>query len=359
MDTDKLFHQLVKNALDFLARSIDELEESPKYSVINFHAAVELFLKARLLSDHWTLVVTNRQEPDWGKFIAGDFQSVTLKEAAKKLDKAVRSGLTKKEFDAFDKVTIHRNKMVHFFHDAHSEDKDGQQQQTIAIAKQQLTAWYFLHRLLRNNWKDIFDPWSHEIERIDSKLRKHHDYLQTIFDNINEKIKEREKSGFVFLSCPSCAFKSKEHSSEFEEIYKSECLVCELTENCLTIKCPKCDESVYFSSEGFSTCNECGEKFEPDDVADILLDESEYHYAIKNGDNSWDLGNCSNCDGYHTVVRIRDDYYACASCFETFNSMQYCQWCNDPNTGDMEHSFSTGCSQCDGRGGWDELSHDE
>jgi hypothetical protein len=101
MDTKELFKLLVENALDFLARSIEELRDRPKYSVIHFHAAVELFLKARLMSDHWSLIVTKRQEPDWEKFIKGEFQSVSLDEAASKLEKTVRSGLTYQELCAF------------------------------------------------------------------------------------------------------------------------------------------------------------------------------------------------------------------------------------------------------------------
>ncbi|UHD17854.1 hypothetical protein [Thiocapsa bogorovii] len=89
MSQKLMFKRLVDNALDFLSKAIDDLDERPKYSVIHFHAAVELFVKARLMAEHWTLVVAKRQEPDWTKFIAGDFQSVGLDDAATRLDKVV------------------------------------------------------------------------------------------------------------------------------------------------------------------------------------------------------------------------------------------------------------------------------
>ena len=69
------FSRLVDNALNFLSRSIEDLQQSPKYSVIHFYAAVELFLKARLMKEHWSLVVTKPQDADWEKFVAGDFQA--------------------------------------------------------------------------------------------------------------------------------------------------------------------------------------------------------------------------------------------------------------------------------------------
>ena len=67
----------------------------------------------------------------------------------------------------------------------------------------------------------------------------------------------------------------------------------------------------------------------------------------------WSLGNCSDCDGYHTVVRTEDDSYICVCCFLSVDSLQWCGWCNEPNTGDMEYSSWTGCNHCDGRAGWD------
>jgi len=346
VSTKELFNQLVENALDFLARSIGELGSSPKYSVIHFHAAVELFLKGRLMADHWTLVVTKTQEPDWEKFVAGDFRSVSLDEAASKLEKAVRSGLTKQEFDAFDNVRKHRNQMVHFFHEAHTPAKsEGRIQQ---IAKQQLNAWYLLHRLLNTRWKPVFGAWSKQIEKIDRELRKHHDFLQFVFDNLGKEIQKRKKAGSKFRPCPSCGFKSQEHQQELGEIYEAVCLVCELVEKYLTIECPDCGAQVDFLDEGFSECESCKKKFEPKDVVDILLDEGKVRIV----DEDYCFANCSYCDGYHTVVAVHFDQYLCVSCFGLFDSLQYCGWCNEPNTGDMEYSSFSGCSHCDGKAGW-------
>ena len=207
MTTEQLFNRLVENGLDFLARSIEELEGRPKYSVIHFHAAVELFLKARLMSDHWSLIVTKREDPDWEKFVAGDFHSVSLDEAALKLEKAVRSGLTDTELRAFREVTRHRNKMVHFFHEAHSAEQSEKLQQ--AIAKQQLNAWYLLHRLQSGRWKSEFEAWSEQFKEIDGKLRKHHDFLQVVFDHLGEEFQKRKRAGSAFVTCPSCGFESK------------------------------------------------------------------------------------------------------------------------------------------------------
>lgn len=81
------------------------------------YAGVELFLKARLLAEHWTLVIAKPQEADLAKFLKGDFQSVTLDDAAKRLDKIVRSGLTPTEVEQVRSLGRHRNQMMHFYHD--------------------------------------------------------------------------------------------------------------------------------------------------------------------------------------------------------------------------------------------------
>ena len=43
----------MRNAIEFLQRSMKELENQPKYAVIDFCTTLELFLKARLLKAHW------------------------------------------------------------------------------------------------------------------------------------------------------------------------------------------------------------------------------------------------------------------------------------------------------------------
>lgn len=316
-----LFFRLVDNALDFLARSIADFEQSPKYSVINFYTAAELFVKARLMREHWSLVVTKRNEPDWEKFLSGDFQSVTLDEAATRLEKVVQSGLTDQELTAFRAVRAHRNKVVHFFHEAHTT-KANEELRSV-IATEQLKAWYFLHKVISVRWKSIFDPWSKKISELDLELRKHQAFLQVIFDNVQTEITRLQKNGLTIESCPSCGFISRPRDSEANYIQECTCLVCGLSEKLLTIECPDCDSKVTFINEGFSICESCGKSFEPEDVVNAIIDDAAAHIAKMDGDDSWDLGNCSDCDGYHTVVRVDDTHY-CASCFGEFESLETC-----------------------------------
>lgn len=345
MKKQDLLQRLVENAMDFLSRSISEFDDQPKFSVIHFHAAVELFLKARLLAEHWSLVVSKRKDADWDNFVTGNFVSVSLDEAASKLDKVVQSGLTKQELSTFERLTKHRNKMVHFFHEGVSDEENNQLRR--AIAKEQLTAWYLLHKLLTSKWSDVFDAWAEKLREIDEYLRRLQEFLQVVFVQVTPEIEKRKENGADFEDCPSCNFASQEHCNEIDEFYEAECLVCGLTDRCLLIECPYCSDSVRFVNEGFGKCGSCERMFEPEQVAKALVDESAAYIAFKEGDDSWDLANCSYC-GYRTVARVSEDgdRWICTSCFYEFDSVAHCGRCNELNTDDMEDSYWAGCNVC-------------
>jgi len=90
-DSSQMFESLVLNALDFLQRSADEVESAPNHSVIDFCTAIELFLKARLLAEHWTLIYLDltkairEKKANLTKFCSGDVVSVGMREAIPRL----------------------------------------------------------------------------------------------------------------------------------------------------------------------------------------------------------------------------------------------------------------------------------
>jgi HEPN domain-containing protein len=84
----EMFDSLVRNAIDFLEHSAFELEEKPKYSVINFCTAVELFLKARLMLEHWNLIYEDPKIANFTQFLQGNFKSVGMIDAIGRLKKS-------------------------------------------------------------------------------------------------------------------------------------------------------------------------------------------------------------------------------------------------------------------------------
>ena len=55
--SNKHLEHILQNAFDFLRTAIGQIYEQPKYSVINFCAAIELILKAKLVNEHWSLTL--------------------------------------------------------------------------------------------------------------------------------------------------------------------------------------------------------------------------------------------------------------------------------------------------------------
>lgn len=258
--------------------------------------------------------------------------------------------LTPQELVAFQKVGAHRNKMVHFFHKALKPKAAKKFKSEIAI--EQLDAWYLLHKALTNRWKNVFEKWSPQINKVDSALRQRQIFLKVIFTKQKIDIDRARANGIKIRKCPSCGFESQEWQDTKDRIFPTHCHVCELRQSYLVTKCPECPKNVTFVGEGFATCF-CGKEFEPDDVAALITADEDTHARIKDGDDRWELGNCSICDSYHQVVRVDDTHY-CTCCFSQFASLENCGWCGEPNTGDMEFSYSSGCNFCDGKYGHDD-----
>lgn len=342
--------RLVENALDFLLRAVHELDDKPKHSSIAFYTGVELFLKARLLAEHWSLIVAPRQEPDLDAFLMGNFVSVSLDEAANRLNKVIGSPLTREELSSFKTVGRRRNKAVHFF--VEEADADARAAMTREMIVEQLDAWFHLRRILSTRWKEVFAPWANEIERVQEPIRRRAEFLQITFDQLQPELTQAAAAGITLRVCSICGFTSEKHpQSPLHEPYLVGCPVCENRAAAVQSECPSCMATITFVSDGYGECS-CGEAFEPGHLADLLDEPGRALQAAMDGDFT-PAGNCENCDGYQTIVTTRAGTHFCVQCFEVANSLECCEWCMEPNSGDMEGSYWKGCSVCDGKAGSD------
>ena len=108
MNQKQIFNSLAKNAFDFLKQAIEEFDKSPKYSVIHFCAAVEMILKARLMTEHWSLIVSKPEQANLVRFLAGEFASVTMDESRTRLrDKmCIRDSLSADDYENFEEEVV-------------------------------------------------------------------------------------------------------------------------------------------------------------------------------------------------------------------------------------------------------------
>ena len=306
--------RLIRNALDILAQAISAIKNSPKHSIINFYAAVELVLKSRLLHDHWSLVVN--KDPDRGKFEAGDFVSVGFDEACLRLKRVVRSPISDRAYKNFDSIRRHRNRAVHFYHAA----DDGSANGLGEIASEQLRAWFDLHLLMTMQWSSIFHRYANEIVSIEKQLKGHRGYLQAKYDDCADAIQRDRKTGSVFSACGSCEFESARVSTVLGDLKTSACLVCGQNDSWLDHACPACSVVSRLPEGGEFDCKSCGCKHSEHELVDGL---NEFYATKDNYMDATTPANCSDCDGYHTVVEYGGKYL-CVRCFAIAAELAAC-----------------------------------
>jgi len=340
---ETLLNRVVENAIDFLERSLDEFEEAPKYSIIHFYTAIELFLKARLMADDWTLIVSKRrnQKPDWEKFKEGDFKSVGLYEIESIINK---DKFYWREFESFKNLARHRNKMVHFYHPATTESTHKELMNS--LAKEHLSAWYMLVRLLEDKWDEYFYRWQEQISDITNKLTKIREYLQVVYDHHLPGIKEMKTLGITVKECPVCKYEAVVYEEIFDNFSVGSCLVCDFEEPILKVICPDCNSTVTFVSEGRGDCPGCGRSFEPKELVEILSQDLRCDEDYLESDLP---AHCTCCDTLETVIEYFDKYL-CVNCLQLFDDyeLKICDYCGELNAGKLENSSLLGCVYCHG-----------
>ena len=329
---------LIKNAIDFLERSIKEFKEYPKYSILHFAIAIEILLKSRLLCEHWSLIVKNK--PNKQKFIEGDFISVNLHETVQRLRDIVGENISDSEFKIFKKIATHRNKVIHFFHDRINTEKGLQN-----IIKEQCECWYYIKVLFTRKWRQYYEAYIEIFLELDYRLKNHWEYLSLIYEKKKEKIINLKNKGYSIGKCYFCSFDSVFYQLEYQNFFKGKCLVCNRMNTVLKLEC-ECGNIVSFEDDGWGTCQACHKHYKPEDIVQYLFDPYNNPY-----DNSTPA-NCQFCDGYHTVVTL-NDFFICTSCFAISQTLNQCEWCSEYYLGNIEDSYLTGCPACDGRVGWD------
>jgi hypothetical protein len=339
---DEFKDRLIENAIDFLEGAIKQFKEQPKYSVIHFYAAVELFLKARLIKEHWSLIVF--RDPDRHRFENGDFISVPFDVICERLRKVVQSAIPERAQKNFDTIRKHRNKMIHFFHPDENKSATAMR----SVAEEQLRAWYDLNQLLLSQWAPVFEDHRDRLNGIERALKSHREYLQAKFDDLTPKIEQDKQAGVKFLACSSCKFEASRVTDIIGDLHEYNCLVCGFSKKSLDFECPECGEFSNLEDGSLFTCWNCDRKL---DERGLVNEINEF---VVTKDNYFDAvvpANCSECEGYRTVVEYKSEYL-CVNCFTVCEQLEACGWCGEYNNGDMDGSSYSGCSVCDGAAGW-------
>jgi len=341
INPQEFFDSLTRNAIDFLKKSVGELDNSPKYSVIHFCSAIELFLKARLLVEHWSLIITKPENANLSKFKAGDFHSVSMQEAINRLKNISGEKIVNKAKTNFEIVRNHRNKLIHFFHEKYIVKSDD----TILeeVVPEQFAAWYYLHSLLTIKWKSVFKDYLDEIEALNLLMHRHRDYLNAKYEELKREIEKEKCNGIQYKSCYFCSFDAAKVDDSDDPLFSCTCRVCNMHFNFLVVPCRDCNTDIQVEDLGHGECEKCG--FVSD--LDFILDKLCPYEDPKEDPVRAYCGYCLFI-GPPTAIPFNSEYL-CLCCLELADAPENCEWCNELVAGmDMDGSYLSGCVLGDG-----------
>ncbi|MCM2400423.1 hypothetical protein NBH20_04605 [Rhizobium sp. S153] len=351
---DEQFTRLCENGFGFVAKAIDQLWDhgSPdalKYSVINFYSGVELLLKARLMKEHWTLIVADPNKADIDEFLNGQAQTVGLTQAIKRLKKVAKVAVPSNAANSFEELRKHRNRMVHFYHPI-DVNEPNQAKEREAVVLEQCRGWFYLRRLLSDEWHDVFEGFHGQIAAINTAMKGHREYLRTVYDQIRPDLESARRAGAILVTCSACGFEAQ----VLDEIGPQEhkCRVCLAKESFLLHICPDedCGKRTLLAVEECETweCEHCATSI---DLSDVL-----YEYTVE-GKADHDEPNqpalCTECGHIPETAGTLDDGETvfCFNCFCWPERIECCEWCGEPFTGDAEGTYWSGCEKCEGKAG--------
>jgi len=334
MPKSEPFDDLVENAFDFIERAMQQLDEDPKYAVINFCAGIELFLKARLLCEHWSLVFVDPAKANIENFNKGEFESVGFRSAIQRLKSIGGIRISPQAINSFDAVRSHRNQLMHFFNSAYSQPLTVEAQANIAV--EQCAAWHHMYRLITKQFGDEFLGHQDRTESLQNAIARKHPFLLFLYQQRKPEIEKAKNRGKTILKCWSCKFDASIRKETAKCLFLDHCLVCNFAVNTFGHACD-CGGVAQIIDCGGGNCEACGQEFK---LNDLLEEYDESGNVYRDGIY------CSECEGPNVVPW--EDKWLCLHCIILHQNIQQCDWCTEMVTGEHEFSSIFGCFMCPG-----------
>ena len=341
MNTQEIKKDLTENALKFLTQSINEFDENLQFSVIHFFSSIELFFKARLLDEHWTLLYEKPEEAQSGNFLMGDFKSVTLSSSIKRLRNISQAGITQAEDQCFQKIRLHRNKALHFFHTFHRPDLASLKEEIISL---QCQGWQFLYDLLLKKWDPHFSDFRERVYECHHLMLGQRKYLTKKFELKKSEIEFAKTSGIEVNVCRICGFQSSLLREILGPLFQGDCIVCEKCVTLITVTCPRCSGKIYSYEMGEGVCGSCSEKVDLAYMKEHLDEDCTSLSDLAAGEGG--AAYCSLCEFREECVIEIQEEYLCLNCHTIFKDFYRCGSCYSRVSGEDDFSVMNGCPGC-------------
>lgn len=283
------------------------------------------------------------------QFRVGDFHSVSMEEAARRLRNVAGERIGKDEEACFEEVRKHRNRLVHFFHPAYAHKSNEKLIQQIVT--EQCKAWFYLHRLLTKNWEPHFRRYKKKIEKLDELMHKQRTFLKAKFMALKPEIDAEMSNGVEFQSCSLCGCGAARVKKASEPLCETSCLVCDARFSFLRVPCPDCGETIEvgFEGPGEGTCpnEDCKREI---NLGDLL----EKYGPVQDPKEVSKVIYCASCEHYEECVIPFNEGYLCLCCAERHDFEELCSYCGNHIAGfDPEGSAAFGCFMCSHAIPWD------
>jgi len=339
--TGELWTSLVESAFDFFERAVDEHDSAPKYAILHLATSVELFLKARLMAEHWTLIASPKKTPTFDQLKSGDFQSVTPDEAVERINSVLPNEyhVAKDAENEFRSLVQERNKVAHFFHAGLNGKTQPQ-----GILQRQCRVWFHMQRLLTKVWEKQFKAFANRLDKLDTTMRGQRKFLNAIFENATDELNQHQDAGLLVASCPACGFEAL-MVSDGQELTSGRCAVCRYQSSLLRLTCPECKTEDILLEHGYDSCPNCNHAFTPEELSELL------HVSRPDDGTGFRSLSIYCCDCETDEVYELDGRYVCLNCMQEWDEISMCDWCSEYTTGNTEDSYFYGCPACGGRRG--------
>lgn len=197
---------VIENALDFIVRAASDLwceqlspEQQAKYSTIQLYEGIELLLKARLMQEHWSLVLRNIDDYRKESFERGDFVSVNYNIARDRLSALCGVDLDQEADRAFNRLRFLRNRFVHF---SCNEPR-------ASVLAVQWQAWHYALRLLEAGFLGTLnDKQQQQLDVARKQMMRSEEFLAARFEEVRLEIGGHKEKGGLVANCPTCGKRS-------------------------------------------------------------------------------------------------------------------------------------------------------
>jgi hypothetical protein len=264
-------------------------------------SAVELILKARLMAEHWSLIIAKPDKAKRSSFVSGEFQSVSMDGLLRRLRDIAGEHFSKGEQESFVGLRAHRNRLVHFFHEAYSQAEAANGQMAVSIELNR--GWFYLQRLVTQRWKTHFHSFSDRFEALNRELRHHYHYLDAKFNESADAIKALQEAGQDIVPCRFCGFTASGQEQVLGTVSQRQCVVCESSVRVLTLSCPECESAVEVYDAALADCDVCRRHLELQD----LLETYDAVLTTKDDLESGLPALCTTCE-YPSESVVEWDY---------------------------------------------------